>query len=181
MDLTRETRRTAILARKTIQLTCLGVADLYQGTETVQTHLVDPDNRRPNDYVALNRLLSAVDMDNARPRGLDEEKIFITHRIVRLRARRPHAFVCEAASYRPLATTTGHLVAYQRGGEVAVLATRLSATLEALGGFQEHTVAFPEGTWRDVLTDRVFEGGLVRVSDILTDYPVSVCELVEEE
>ncbi|WP_051208295.1 malto-oligosyltrehalose synthase [Propionicicella superfundia] len=177
-QLTHDANRTAVLSRKIIQLTCLGVGDIYQGTETTQTHLVDPDNRRPVDVAALSRLLTSV--QERPPSTLAEEKLFITHRICDLRRRRPQAFVGEAACYRPLATTTGHLIAYERGAEVVVLATRLSGALTALGGFQEHTVALPEGRWTDIFTGLTVSGGLVRLADVLGPYPSAVFERLEE-
>lgn len=177
IELTREANRTAILTRKSVQLTCLGVADMYQGSETTQTVLVDPDNRRPVDFEALAATLTAV--QERAPATLGEEKLFVTHRICDLRRRRPEAFVGEAAHYRPLASTTGYLVAYQRGDDVVVLATRLAGALNALGGFQDHTVALPDGRWRDVLTGSVVDGGLVRVADVVTAYPCAVFERVE--
>ncbi len=177
-ELTRDANRTAILTRKCVQLTCLGVADLYQGSETTQTLLVDPDNRRPVDFEERARMLAAV--QEGPPTDLAEEKVLITHRICDLRRRRPQSFVGEAAHYRPLAATTGHVVAYERGTDVVVLATRLTGVLEALGGFQEHTVALPEGRWTDVFTGFTIDGGLVRVADVLTTYPCAVFERVEE-
>jgi (1->4)-alpha-D-glucan 1-alpha-D-glucosylmutase len=176
-QLTREANRAAILTRKTVQLTCLGVADIYQGTETTRTHLVDPDNRRPVDFAALSRMLAAV--RERGPATLAEEKLFITEKICDLRRRRPGSFVGESAHYRPLATTTGHLVAYERGADVLVLATRLAGALAALGGFQQHTVAIPEGRWTDVLTGLTVDGGLVEVADVLGTYPGAVFERVE--
>lgn len=177
--LTGEASRAAILARKAVQLTCLGVADVYQGTEIVQTHLVDPDNRRPVDFSALAWMLGEV--DTREPRGLSEEKLFITSRILRLRAAHPEVFVGTGAEYRPLAASTGHLLAFARGAEprVVTLASRLIGSLEGLGGFDDHTVALPDGDWRCILTGIETPGGLVRIADLVDRYPVAVLERID--
>ena len=41
-------------------------------------------------------------------------------------------------------------------------------------GWREHTVALPEGRWRDVLTGREVEGGSVRLADLLATLPVAL-------
>ncbi len=177
--LTGEACRAAILTRKAVQLTCLGVADVYQGTEIVQTHLVDPDNRRPVDFGDLAWTLGEV--ESREPSGLSEEKLFITSRILRLRAQRPATFVGAEAAYRPLAASTGHVLAFARGArpQVVTIATRLVGSLEGLGGFNDHTVALPEGQWRCILTGFETTGGLVRIADLVDTYPVAVLERID--
>lgn len=100
---------------------------------------------------------------------------------MRLRAKYPEVFVGAAADYRPLAASTGHLLAFARGAEprVVTLATRLIGSLEGLGGFDEHTVALPEGDWRCILTGFETPGGLVRVADLVDRYPVAVLERID--
>ncbi len=48
------------LAQTALKLTVPGVPDIYQGTEGWDQSLVDPDNRRPVDYAAHGRTLSAL-------------------------------------------------------------------------------------------------------------------------
>ena len=177
-ELTADITRTSILSRKTLQLTCLGVADNYQGCETIKTNLVDPDNRRPVDFAALAEKLSYL--DRRAPVTLAEEKLHVTRSIMRLRRRHPDAFVGPASAYRPLPTSTGHAVSYTRGDvpKVAVVASRLKRTLEE-GGFTEHTVVLPAGTWADVLTDTTFEGGPVPLAQLLATYPCAVLERID--
>ena len=47
---------------------------------------------------------------------------------------------------------------------MAVVATRLAAAVDRLGGWADHTVALPDGDWHDVLTDRPVAGGVVDVA-----------------
>lgn len=170
---TRAEVRDAILARKAIQLTCVGVADVYAGTETTQNWLVDPDNRRPVDFAALASALRRV------RRGvhgcLAEEKLLVTHRLLELRRRRPECFVGPQASYRPLPTSTGRVVAFARGSgpDVVVLARRLPARPDHPA---DHAVVLPRGGWRDVLTEATTRGGQVPLARLLAEFPVAVLE-----
>lgn len=175
---TKATVRVSILSRKAIQLTCLGVADNYQGCETIQNYLVDPDNRGPADFPKLIEMASYL--DRRAPLTLAEEKLHVTREILRLRRRRPEAFVGPAAAYRPLPSSTGHAVPFARGADpqVVTVASRLHRALESQLGFTEHSVVLPEGTWRDVLTSREFAGGNVLVTDLLSAFPCAVLEKV---
>ncbi|GAB2679233.1 malto-oligosyltrehalose synthase [Thalassiella azotivora] len=177
----REPTRVALLGQKLVQLTMPGVPDVYQGTELVETTLVDPDNRRPVDYALRAARLDRLDA-GARPADLDDEKLLVTSRALRLRRDRPEAFVGPEATYAALPTSSGHVVAFSRGdgdGPAAVtLATRLPLTLHRLGGWQEHTVALPDGGWEDVLTGRRLDGGTTRLADLLADLPVALLRRV---
>src|SRR5699024_5018651 len=57
-------QRSAILGQKLIQLTMPGVPDVYQGNESVDFSLVDPDNRREVDHRAhaerLDRMIEGA-------------------------------------------------------------------------------------------------------------------------
>ncbi|GAB4067386.1 malto-oligosyltrehalose synthase [Angustibacter speluncae] len=176
--------RVGVLGQKLVQLTTAGVPDVYQGTELVESSLVDPDNRRPVDLVDRGARLERLDAGQA-PRGLDEEKLLVTSRALRLRRDHPEAFVGTGAGYAPLPTTTGHVVAFTRtddgGPRVVTLATRLAKELDDLGGWGEHTVALPEGRWHDLLTGRDVDGGApVRLGELLTALPVALLVRVED-
>ncbi|MDD9207742.1 malto-oligosyltrehalose synthase, partial [Georgenia sp. 10Sc9-8] len=176
---TAGTVRSAILSTKLLQLTVLGVADVYQGTEVTQTSLVDPDNRRPVDFPALQQHLARLD-SGAAPVGVDEEKLQLTAAALRLRRARPDAFVGEHARYHPLPTSTGHAVAFARADadapQVVTVVTRLAHGLKQLGGFGDHTVVLPEGRWREVLTRTELDGGPCPLSELLAVRPVALLE-----
>ncbi|MPV37284.1 malto-oligosyltrehalose synthase [Georgenia subflava] len=171
--------RRSILGTKLLQLTVLGVADVYQGSEITQTSLVDPDNRRPVDLDALATTLAELDAGR-NPVGLDEEKLWLTAAALRLRRTHPDAFVGAEAGYRPLPTTTGHAVALARtdadGPRAVAVATRLVADAQPAPGLPDATVVLPEGTWRDVLTRAEHPGGPARLGDLLHSYPVALLE-----
>ncbi|MDO5701453.1 MAG: malto-oligosyltrehalose synthase [Bowdeniella nasicola] len=165
--------RVAILATKAIQLTLIGVADIYQGSEVIRTSLVDPDNRRPVDFEALYSQLRLLD-GGARPQGLDQEKLALTAAITRLRRTHHEAFL--DGEITPLPTTTAYALAYARGADrdVVVVAERLGARVSDRGGFATHEVVLEEGSWRDILTGRTISGGPVRLAELLDTWPVAV-------
>ncbi len=169
--------RAATLGTKLVQLTMPGVADVYQGTEVPQLTLVDPDNRRPIDHAALAQRLERLD-GGANPHDLADEKLLVTSRALRVRRDQPETFIGTGAGYVPLAASTGHLFAFARCAagrpEVLTLATRLAIGLDRLGGWAGHTVALPDGEWRDVLSDRVVTGGVQPIAPLLDKLPVAL-------
>ncbi|MFC3687426.1 malto-oligosyltrehalose synthase [Aquipuribacter hungaricus] len=169
--------RATTLAQKALQLVLPGVPDVYQGTETVDRSLVDPDNRRAVDYEDRRARLAHLD-GGGEPRDLDDEKLLVTSRALRLRRDLPAAFVGPDAGYEPVATSTGNAFALGRGPvgapEVVLVVTRRPGELDRLGGWGRHTVSLPEGRWVDVLTGTGHEGGGVPASDLLDRLPVAL-------
>jgi (1->4)-alpha-D-glucan 1-alpha-D-glucosylmutase len=160
------------LGQKLVQLAMPGIPDVYQGTELWEDSLVDPDNRRAVDYAARADLLADVlSNDTAPPLGASgAAKLLVTATVLGLRRDRPDLF----SSYVPVAaegSRAGHVVAFDRGGLVAV-ATRLPVRLEAGGGWAETTLAL-RGTWTDQLTGRAYDGP-IRMADLLATYPVAL-------
>jgi (1->4)-alpha-D-glucan 1-alpha-D-glucosylmutase len=129
----------ASLGQLVLKLTAPGVPDMYEGDELAFRALVDPDNRRPVDFDWRQAMLRRL-MGGSPPVG-ETRKLFVTLRLLGLRARRPEPF---AGSYEPVQAGDA-AVAFLRGGEVlVVVAVRAGAVrglLEAPGG----------GRWRDVL------------------------------
>ena len=168
-EFTRDCARETILSTKAIQLTCLGVADNFQSCETTQNYLVDPDNRRPADVGRSPRWpVSCADAIRRPGRGEVPPDLAI----LRLRRRRPDAFVGAAAAYSPLPSSSGHVVSFARGAdqEVVVVASRLARPIEAAGG-SAPTPVLPEGRWFDVLTSREYEGGSIEFTTLLDRFP----------
>ncbi|HET9871947.1 MAG TPA: malto-oligosyltrehalose synthase [Propionibacteriaceae bacterium] len=160
--------RSNSLGQKLVQITMPGVPDVYQGTEIWEDSLVDPDNRRPVDFSDLRRLQAGTEAP-----GIDDSgaaKLWVTSHALRVRREQPDAFV----DYRPLTArgaVADHLVAFDRGRAIT-LATRLPVGLSAAGGWGDTTIELPAGS-RDALTGRTF-AGVVRVADVLADYPVAL-------
>ena len=161
------------LAAKLIQITAPGVPDVYQGSEFWETSLVDPDNRRPVDFEARRATLAELDAGALPP--IDESgaaKLLVTSRALRTRRDRQELFT----RYVPL-TVVGeaadHAIAFDRGGAVTI-ATRLPVGLAERGGWGDTTILLPSREMQNVITGDRFEGGELRVGDILNRYPVAL-------
>ena len=159
--------RTNVLTQKVLALTLPGVPDTYQGCDMVDLSLVDPDNRRPVDYDARRRRLGALDEGGA-PRDLDDEKLLVTSRALRLRRAHPEWFGASAA-YQPLEVSTDRAVAFCRAGSVVTVASRLG--LRDAGA---STLSLPDGTWQDEFTGRSHAAGSVPLDDLLELLPVAL-------
>jgi (1->4)-alpha-D-glucan 1-alpha-D-glucosylmutase len=129
-----------------LRLTSPGVPDTYQGTETEQLVLVDPDNRRPVPF-----------------QGDGSLKFRVTRAALRLRRERPELF----AGYRPL-HAPDHLVAFARGGDrLVVVVTRLTGRSPAASA----PVDLPPGPWRDLLSGTELPGGPTPHAALLATVP----------
>jgi (1->4)-alpha-D-glucan 1-alpha-D-glucosylmutase len=181
LEATAASTRAFTLGQKLLQLTMPGVPDVYQGTELTLHALVDPDNRRPVDYAERAARLARLDGGSS-PADLDDEKLLVTSRALRLRRDHPGWFVGEQATYAGLAGGSPHVVALARGDAdgPAVLAavTRAAGTLAESGGWGDARLSVPEGTWRDVLTGADVRAGAdgVPLADLLTTLPVALLE-----
>jgi (1->4)-alpha-D-glucan 1-alpha-D-glucosylmutase len=161
------------LGQKLVQLAMPGAPDVYQGTELWDFSLVDPDNRRPVDFEARRDMLARLGA-GARPPvdATGAAKLLVTSRTLRLRRDRPELF----ARYHPLfadGPTAEHLVAFDRGGAVA-LATRLPVGLSRHGGWRDTTLTLPGQDWTDVLTGGDVAGDRVALAELFATYPVAL-------
>jgi (1->4)-alpha-D-glucan 1-alpha-D-glucosylmutase len=175
-DLIDAGRRNSVV-QTALKLTMPGVPDIYQGTELWDLSLVDPDNRRPVDYDARRARLAAVRDADAEAILADSDsgapKLWLIHRLLVLRTQRPEVFD-RAADYTPLVATgpdRERVVAYTRGGALAVVAPRLPLA----GAFDARTrVTLPHGKWASVLGASEFDGGETAVADLVAEFPVAV-------
>ena len=90
------------------------------------------------------------------------------------RSRSPRPGSC--ARYEPLlahGTAADHVIAYDRGGAIAV-ATRLPIGLAAAGGWGDTTIQLPSGHWHESLTGRDLRGGEVPLGVLLGVAPVAL-------
>src|SRR6185369_15335692 len=80
--------------------------------------------------------------------------------------------------YQPLAAEgehAEHVVAFGRGGKLVTIVPRLSQTLT--GGWDDTTIALPDGTWRNVLTGEMHSGGgggRERLDHLFARFPVAL-------
>lgn len=144
------------LSQTLLKLTSPGVPDIYQGNELLDFSLVDPDNRRPVDYVYRRQLFEYVRKigDAAEASSIAGSasvwrhypianllqtpedgrlKLYLTWKALGLRQRHPEVF--QQGEYFPLTvegSRANHVVAFCRRSEntsVLVIAPRLVATL----------------------------------------------------
>ena len=166
------------------KLTAPGVPDIYQGCETWNFSLVDPDNRRPVDFKALlarhAQLQALFAGGQADERGLTDlrerwrdgdVKMLVTWRLLRLRARHPELF--SRGAYQALQVAgqaAAHVVAYARtldGQQCITIGSRLlhaltdgdPGALARSACWGDTHISLPANgpaQWCDALTGRTF-------------------------
>jgi (1->4)-alpha-D-glucan 1-alpha-D-glucosylmutase len=170
--------RATSLSQILLKLTAVGVPDIYQGTELWDHSLVDPDNRRPVDFALRRSLLERARAATAEEALAEMEeglpKLWLIHRVLQLRARRPELFG-SAGTYQPLwadGSKADHVVAFARGGEAVVVAQRL---IHRLGdGWNGTSLQLPSGPWIDQLTGERHDGGGVPLARLLERFPAAL-------
>ncbi|MBV4366741.1 malto-oligosyltrehalose synthase [Erwinia phyllosphaerae] len=138
------------LAQTAIKLTAPGVPDIYQGSETLDFSLVDPDNRREPDFAALEKLLqdtASVDFSREEHWLDGRLKQHLIASVLPLRHQQPELF--RKGAYLPL-TVSGirakNVVAYARTGDDAaliVITPRLVLDLMQQGHWKDTDIALP--------------------------------------
>jgi malto-oligosyltrehalose synthase/4-alpha-glucanotransferase len=91
------------LAQLVLKCTCLGIPDIYQGTELWDLSFVDPDNRRPVDYDLRMKMLSAFDVEGEKPEQsitAPSAKLHVLYKLLQLRKENEELF--KNGSYKPL-------------------------------------------------------------------------------
>ena len=172
--------RVNVLGQKLVQLTMPGVPDLYQGCELTGWALVDPDNRRPVDYARRRTILTALDSriePGIEPLTLDEEKLLVTSRALRLRRLHPDWFESSFTPLRAEGLAAQHALAFARG-EAVTVATRLPYGLAAKGGWADTRLDAGQGPWQNVLTGEIHHE--LVLSELLERLPVALLIPVEE-
>jgi (1->4)-alpha-D-glucan 1-alpha-D-glucosylmutase len=155
----------AALGQLVLKLTVPGIPDIYQGDELEFRALVDPDNRRPVDWDLRDKLLRRLLGGGHLP---DEPKLWVTARLLGLRARRFEPFAPEAR-YEPL-DAGPDCCAFLRGDDVLVVVELRRGGGGALQGA-------PGGTWREVLGGRELSfDAAVPVERTVGGYGVAVYE-----
>ena len=171
------------LAQTLIKLTAPGVPDIYQGTELWDLSLVDPDNRRPVDFVLRRRLLEEIEEFTPEDilAGMEEglPKLWVIRQALHLRRRRPELFGPKG-SYDSLSaqgSKADHVVAFMRGEGAISVVPRLIMRLQ--GDWADTVLELPEGGWHNLLTGDEWTGGAVELKDILSRFPVALLERKE--
>jgi (1->4)-alpha-D-glucan 1-alpha-D-glucosylmutase len=175
------------LSQTLLKLTAPGIPDIYQGAESFDFSLVDPDNRRPVDHERLKAWL-----DEAGPIA-KLQAAALKQRIVGigLQLRQRHADLFARGDYLPLKVTGNrrdHVLAFarvQKSDFAIIAAPRLMfgwldpGVLFAGPEFWEDTaIAVPSplhGLKADLLTAKTIEpGGSISVAALLGSQPVGL-------
>jgi len=156
-----------------LKLTSPGVPDIYQGNETWDYSLVDPDNRRAVDYKRRREMLESLATINAHDLVRDwadgRIKMFLTQRV--LQFRREHTELFQRGEYLPLnpsGTFAECCVSFARELEdqwIIVIAPRLSSHI----GFP------PIGeSWKDTIVELPETLPLAHAHNLFTCRPIPV-------
>lgn len=190
------------LSQTLLKLTAPGVPDIYQGNETWDFSLVDPDNRRPVDYLRHERLFASMRKLGGQPgqspitqllETPDDGrlKMFVIWKTLCFRQQQPQLF--QQGEYLPLTVegiNAGHIVAFARAMEtksLLVVVPRLIAGL--LGDLKR----LPMGSqiWKDTqillpataqtrLYRNLFTGQMVETQEIEGQTKIEVGHLLSE-
>ena len=161
------------LAQTLIKLTAPGVPDIYQGNETWDFSLVDPDNRRPVDFTKRKRLLSeakelsAEEAWKRRDEGL--AKLWLIYKTLAFRAQHEEIFNGDYEPVFPRGENTEYVVAFIRGGSVMTVIPRFTRNRAGVMPM----LHLPDGNWRNEFTGENFSGE-VAASDLLKKFPVAL-------
>ena len=166
------------LAQTLLKLTAPGVPDFYQGTELWNLALVDPDNRRPNDFDLRRRMLADLRTATVEQvmKRFDEgmPKLWLIRNGLALRKRHPEWFGPQAG-IEPLevrGARRDHVVAFIRGESVATIVPRLVAKLR--DDWSDTEVELPRGEWTNHLTGDRIRGGRIKLAELTRRFPVAL-------
>jgi (1->4)-alpha-D-glucan 1-alpha-D-glucosylmutase len=169
------------LAALTWKLAMPGTPDIYRGNELWDFSLVDPDNRRPVDFTARERLLPEV-QDAGSGELLDDwrsgaVKMFVT--AAGLRARRENPELFRAGEYVPLNAPPGVFAFARRHGDdwAVAIAPRLATRVTSCGRWP----IGPE-TWGDaVLSIPDGRRTEIALADALGSLPVALLVRLDDD
>ncbi|QBJ16592.1 malto-oligosyltrehalose synthase (plasmid) [Agrobacterium sp. 33MFTa1.1] len=159
------------LSQTIIKLTAPGVPDIYQGSESLDLSLVDPDNRRTPPFEQFHSRLedsAAIDFsfEDEMRNGVTKQRVIC--RILELRRRHPDLF--RTGSYEPLFEGSPSIVSYartHRNQTVIVMIPRLGLQ-QLLGNEQikandlamrDSSLASSRGVFTDVLSGSTYRAG----------------------
>ena len=189
------------LSQVLLKLTSPGIPDFYQGTELWDLSLVDPDNRRPVNYIKRQQILkqaiqtrasNAVELLEHLSDGV--VKLYVTHKL--LSARKNHISLFNEGIYSPLevkGVNAHHVIAfYRKKGDqysISVASRFLTNLLKPFSlpkniMWKNTYLRLPPHApkkWVDALTEKVVvTDGNLAVSEILSDFHIALLTTKEQ-
>jgi (1->4)-alpha-D-glucan 1-alpha-D-glucosylmutase len=184
------------LSQLVLKMTVPGVPDVYQGMERWSFTLVDPDNRVPVDYEAVQRAMQssletplAVLMEQWRDGRI---KHFVTRKLARFRREHPALFqtgeFIRLRTRGPLGDCCFAFLRRLGNDSLLVVVPRLTQRVgfPPVGERWADTAVELPGEWRGQAARDLFTGSRVQVqapddtlsvSALLRELPVAVCHL----
>jgi (1->4)-alpha-D-glucan 1-alpha-D-glucosylmutase len=184
------------LSQVLLKMTCPGIPDFYQGTELWDLNMVDPDNRRPVNYIVRQQALNEIaKLGPSRAQILlesscnEKAKLYLIYKILSLRRKTKQLF--DEGKYTPLEVKGAHkdcVVAFMREKNdltTVVIAPRF------LTRVIEPNTAWRSADWADTLISlprskhsnftNILTGQRINpqpdklyIKEILGDFPVSL-------
>ncbi len=180
------------LAQVVLQCTAPGIPDIYQGTEMWDFSLVDPDNRRPVDYVHNANALDLATLPQALLPSWRDGRVKQALVARLLRWRRGHADFFATASYAAITPSGRHadrILAFARAGAEGTLVTVVPRTVaehvdaktliarKRAWGRTTITVtnsaSSANATWTDLVSGSTHRGETLRIDALLSEFPVA--------
>lgn len=180
---------TYVMLQTILKSTAPGIPEVYRGCELWDLSYVDPDNRRPVDFIKrkllldeLNRIEYEEGVDKALEFAVNHydigaEKMFVTKEILNLRREDNELFL--RGEYIPLYPEPGgerHVIAYLRHLGEKWLLVVLPLGIVANQG-KPLTLQLPDNvplSWTNIFTDETLSNRRIEVSDLLHKFPVAV-------
>lgn len=182
------------LSQVVLKLTGVGVPDIYQGSELWNFSLVDPDNRRPVDFIHHHNLLKQVQQESDRTDyllhpGDGKVKMLVTWKC--LQARQKYGELFQRGNYvpiYPIGSLQHHIISYYRQLEdqiAIVVVPRFLTTVVKEGElpigekvWHENRIPLPPNTtncWVDLISGHEVMGEeTLWLRDIFQSFPVAV-------
>ncbi len=169
------------LSQITLKATMPGVPDFYQGTESWDLSLVDPDNRRPVDFAGRETMLGALEAPDwkALAESWHDGRLKFAWTRHLLRLRNEMAGVFTSGDYVPLAVSgphRDHVVAFARrhGREAVIVVVAKSFAPFTQGGRHWPRPEAYEGEI-DVAGYSLLHGATrIQLAAVFADLPVAV-------
>ncbi|WP_407178716.1 malto-oligosyltrehalose synthase [Bradyrhizobium sp. STM 3562] len=172
------------LSQLSLKATLPGVPDFYQGTELWDFSLVDPDNRRPVDFAAREKLLAIIERPDwerlAETWRSGEIKFAWTRHLLKLRNELADVFT--QGDYQPLDVTgrdRDHVIAFarRRGRDAAIAVAAKSFAPFTQGGRTWPRAEQFEGSidLRGLTLEGAHaRGGEISLSSLFVHFPAAV-------
>ena len=178
------------LSQELIKLTAPGIPDIYQGAECYDLSLVDPDNRRPVDYILRKSLLAKIKeeaekggdtvlnfVNSNQQKGA--RKLFTIYRT--LTYRKEHPLVFTAGEYIPV-TLPSPLLAYIRRYKEDWVLIIVPLIRNEIAVPETFSITLPEeapSDWVNIFTGEKStaggeEGNVLVIQGGLSEFPVAL-------